>query len=351
MGNTQTLPVLRRRSERLRTRRQRECVARLLTKSMAEADAAVLATQSLPMSMVVACQDESKCAELESAGSFPQFLQLPLELQINIWTYTLEAPRVEPRVVRVTYDEKIDSFSYSFTIPPLLEVCQISRKIVRHFYPSLVPDSAFPIYINPGIDFLYCISPPHNPNPPIFGPNQVVPILPFIDTTANVADIRYLVLDDTYWKHRYLANRMTAHNTWCSIEEMRRFQNIEELFIVGLSLEQWLERRKNLLELASYPNPPDQRRFKDHVYAAQVERRKALPNSPVPGFCVDTENSEPGYSRRGELRKCFGVQRLPASFPLNGHGIPARPWTDEEVLDKRYWSKMPKLTIISASLI
>jgi hypothetical protein len=318
---------------------------------MAEADAAVPTAQSLPKPVVVVCKDESKTTELDSAGSFPRFLQLPLELQINIWTYTLEAARVKPRLVRVIYDEKIDSFSYSFTIPPLLEVCQVSRKIAQHFYPSLVPDSAFPIYINPNIDFLYCRSPPHNPNPPMFSPRQVVPILPFIDTNANVAGIRYLVLDDTYWMHRYLSRGMTAHNTWCSIEEMRRFQNIEELFIVGLSLEQWLERRKNLLELASYPNPPDQRRFKNHVYAAEVERRKALPNSAVPGFCVDTKNSETGYDRRGELRKCFGVQTLPAGFPLNGHGIPTRPWTDEEVLDKRYWSKMPKLTIISAILI
>jgi hypothetical protein len=320
---------------------------------MAKADAPVPTAQSPSKPMVIIFQDGNKNPELDTAGSFPRFLQLPLELQIDIWKYTLGAPRVEPRVVRVTYNEKIDSFSYSFTIPPLLEVCQVSRKIAQHFYPSLVPDSAFPIYINPGIDFLYCRSPPLNPNPPMFGPRQAAPVLPFVDTAANVANIRHLVLDDTYWKYRYFAYGSSRTGS-SSIEEMRRFQSIEELFIVGMAMEQCLERRKNLLELASYPNPPDERRLKDHVYAAEIARLKTLPNSAVPGFCVDPEDSEIGRCRRAELKKCFGVQKLPTGLIWHPYFYYATAFlpslNDELIVDKTYWSKMPKLTIISEVL-
>jgi hypothetical protein len=117
----------------------------------------------------------------------------------------------------------------------------------------------------------------------MFGPRQAVPILPFVNTTANVANIRHLVLDDTYWKHRYFAYGSSRTDS-SSIAEMRKFRNIEGLFIVGISLEQWLKRRKFQLKIASFLNLADGRRLKDYLYAAEVARRKALPNSAVPGF-------------------------------------------------------------------
>jgi hypothetical protein len=91
------------------------------------------------------------------------------------------------------------------------------------------------------------------------------------------------------------------------------------------------------------------------VYAAEVARLETLPNSAVPGFCVDPEDSEIGRCRRAELKKCFGVQKLPTGliwhpyFYYTAAFLPALD--DEQIVDKTYWSKMPKLTIISASLI
>jgi hypothetical protein len=316
---------------------------------MAEADVAVPTAHSLSKSMLLVSQDENKSSESEKSVSFPRFLQLPLELQIYIWTYALEAPRVEPRVVRVTYNEKIDSFSYSFTIPPLLEVCQVSHKIAQPFYPSLLPGSAFPIYINPSIDFLHCRSRRVRVNTSMFPSSRAISILPFIDPTANVANIRNLVLDDNYWKIRYCAY-MCFQTVSFSIEEMRRFRNIDELFIVGISLEQWVAIRKCQPQFES----ADGRRLKDRLYAAEVAKRKALPNSVVPGFCVDSEDSEAKRCRRRELKQCFGAETLPTGvIGQNAHLIYNAAFfssVNDEV-DKTYWSKMPKLTALSPSLI
>jgi len=121
---------------------------------------------------------------------------------------------------------------------------------------------------------------------------------------------------------------------------MRRFRNIEGLFIVGISLEQWLKRRKFQLKLASFPNLADGRRLKDYLYAAEVARRKALPNSAVLGFCADLEDSERGRCWRRELKKCFRVQTRPTGLIWHPYFTYTAVFlslvNDEKIVDKKY---------------
>jgi len=80
---------------------------------------------------------------------FPQCARLPEELQINIFEFSLQSPRVKIRIIRRVYtNDRPDPFSertYKFSVPPVFQVSRLYRAIYLPFYPSLAPGTRFAV--------------------------------------------------------------------------------------------------------------------------------------------------------------------------------------------------------------
>ena len=103
-----------------------------------------------------------------------------------------------PRIIEVEYSIATDLFIYAFPILPALKVYCFNREVVQNVYLPLVLSSAYPVYFNPHVDFLYYKSlfdPLNLSTTPLL---PVRPILPFINPRATVSIIRFLILDRMY---------------------------------------------------------------------------------------------------------------------------------------------------------
>lgn len=228
-----------------------------------------------------------------------------------IWELSLKPPYIVPRIVRVEYQPTTESFSYSFVTPLALEVCRLSREVALRFYSLLVSGSAYSVYFNPNVDFLFCKS----AFDPVKSSNSLSehPILPFIDSQTNVSAIRFLVLDHEYWQHR------AATNIHCPIKELRDFRKLEEVFIVAPTLEQWRVRKKVLIEwyLERHPHLSDDPPLDlERSYARERLQDASASSAAVPGFRIYSGWGCPILANK--LIQCYGWYDDPPS-PNNPH--------------------------------
>jgi hypothetical protein len=237
--------------------------------------------------------------------SFSPFARLPKELQIKIWTHSLEVPIVIPRIVRVNYNDATSLFTYNFTKPPALEVCRVSRDAALKFYQPLLPNSTHPFFFNPTVDFLHCKSLLHYHETDLDLRERAV--LPFIDSNADISAIRFLLLDRKYWSHRQLTNFTSP------IKELREFRNIETILLVAASIEQDIETLKSfLVHLGRVPHP----RFEpDRRYAQEIEGDTSLPYATVPDFRLLGDG---GTDDHHMLERCFGWHKETPNPALPG---------------------------------
>jgi len=275
----------------------------------------------------------------DTLQSFASFPRLPRELQAKIWECCLEAPQVTPRVVKVHYERTTSSFSYTFTIPPPLQACRLSREIARKFYLSLIPSTTYPVYLYPQVDFLYCKVPlePSDLDPRLVSPGQ--PILPFLNPEANVSLIRFLVLDNDYWAYRLLRNHT------CPIKELRNFQNITKMFLALPPLQQWLERRKQAISWLSLP-PGDPRADIDRLYAIRLSQHTSAQDAIVPGFRLYAGGDRSKIRHKGEIAACFG-RRDAEPDPFN----PNQDHRSYAFTFDEYWGQreLPSITEVIAA--
>jgi hypothetical protein len=245
---------------------------------------------------------------------FSFFPQLPRELQLKIFKHSLEAPRATPRIVQAIYDETTSSVSYRFTIPPALQVCYLSRLAALETYHSLVPTSPYPIYINPHLDYLYCKSPLTNTAHPWNHPPH-----PLLESSADVSSIRFLLIDHDYWERTGLAN-----------SQLQIFQNLELLFDVELSVEQWWRRAMMRFSPKSkYMWKPPPLEMEDNplrfLYEEELARAREAERSVVPGYSVCDHKS----------------------YPIYTHGNTTEPWDLDP--ERVHWKTSPKVLCIRAT--
>ena len=259
---------------------------------------------------------EVNCATLIMTTPFQKFflfVNLPTELQIQIWECSCQTVRSVPRVIRVSYDPRTNSFLYTFVIPPLLKTCRLSREVAQSYYSSLVPDSPYPVYFNPDIDIiysksrldpLYLIEPEHHPDRPV---------LPLMDPSIDMSLIRFLVLDCRYWSYRL------SKDINCPIKELRSFKNMTETFFLLPSLEESIERSRILQSNFPHLNPRDHPRSDLKArYERDAPIYNACPPSWVPGFRTYSDNSS--ASRQYDVRSCLNQHPWPPHFgPFDQH--------------------------------
>ncbi|KAF8861295.1 hypothetical protein BDZ45DRAFT_687655 [Acephala macrosclerotiorum] len=270
---------------------------------------------------------------------FSIFLQLPLELQASIWSHALETSYIAPRIVRVTHEPLKNTFKWSFKTPPLMEVCRLSRKIAQNIYVSLLPDSMYPIYFHPEVDFLHCTSTPT----PFNGPDPVSSLtaLSCFNETSNLATIRYLVLDMRFWSHRTGPSDPSWSLGACPIPELRLFNNIEELYLVVNTPEEYKKRLKRIYHFFPFRPGTDPAIYDvERRYALAVARHEAAPDSIVPGYRIYREGFDSFHD--SELKRCFGIPQQPTNPNFAMATIPPTP------VERRYWKQIPKLTEIRA---
>lgn len=269
--------------------------------------------------------DEALAAMSEPILTFKFFPKLPRELQIKIWSHSLEVPCVTPRIVQVNYHPTRNSFSYSFTVPPALQVCHVSRLVALKIYLSLVPDSSHPVYFNPAVDSMYCKSPLD-----VMSDNTGDRLtLPFIDPQTNVSAVRFLVLHHEYLEYR------SATNAMCPIVELRKFRKLETIFIVVPPDERLAERNWGLILLHWVRLP--------HSGLPELTNPYKL-YAREPGPVIPTEEVDiPGFREYKGLKRqeahwiehtifqCFGWQE---NSPEGFAGIVNRPWLFDE-----YWTR------------
>jgi len=240
----------------------------------------------------------------------------------------------EPRVIRIEYKPATDSFSYSFTIPPALKICRISRYLAHQSYISLVANTPFPVYFNPEIDFVYCKSPLDK-----FGMCYTEDLLPgrrtvpFVEDGTKVGCIRFLVFDQGYWLHR---SKQNYHHP---LQELKDFKNIEEIFIAMCSLEQHLEIRRRLFQFAP-PRPFARSRDVDWIYSKEVAQELRAPSSIVPGFRQHRVESPLDQTTEAELKRSLSLEFIPPNPNIPHQFMSAGRHTFDE-----YWSKrgLPKV--------
>ncbi|KAF4629596.1 hypothetical protein G7Y89_g8549 [Cudoniella acicularis] len=136
------------------------------------------------------------------SNSFQPCSKLPRKLRIKIWEYTLEPSELKPHIVTIIYNEPTNSFSYS-------------KSIFAHSRRPQAQDTSY------------------------YKGTRV--IMPFIDSKIDinvVASVRFLLLDDKHWTHRFATNKRRP------IKELQKFKNLEEIFFVGLSVGELTETQK-----------------------------------------------------------------------------------------------------------
>ncbi|KAM3069514.1 hypothetical protein ACMFMG_005620 [Clarireedia jacksonii] len=165
--------------------------------------------------------------ETEISPAFPSFRKLPTEIQISIWSHTLEAPRIIPRIVRLDFDTTTEVFTYKSTPPPLTQTCRLSRIVALKHYQLLLPTCAsIPIYFHPQTDILHC-NPSYRPSSPTVSPSASSPLSPppFIDPSIPPELIHHIILTQTYISHRARASFL------CPIPELRHLVSLRTLYI------------------------------------------------------------------------------------------------------------------------
>ncbi|TEY59697.1 hypothetical protein BOTCAL_0188g00130 [Botryotinia calthae] len=236
-------------------------------------------------------------------SSFPQFRQLPVELQLKIFSISLQPDSVVPRTVKVDFAPEFHTYRYQSQPPPLTQTCRASREVALKCYSILNPsmlNKRGPIYFHHAVDILH-----YHPHCERHYDRDS------LDTTALDPDlpthlIRHIMITQTYLTLR------ASDSFTCPIFELRYFGNLETLYI-GLPSHAELEEHstrwyKELMRLT--PGHKDAPPSLPHHLIALYTREKLEEASGrrdiVPGHTLLSGDKE--SLRKHQLLSCFGWQ-------------------------------------------
>ncbi|KUJ19681.1 uncharacterized protein LY89DRAFT_779601 [Mollisia scopiformis] len=261
--------------------------------------------------------------------SFQAFPKLPIELQAKVWRHALEPCSVTHRVLRIIYNTTTNAYTYAFNIPPLMTICQVSRRVAQLSYPSLIPKLQHPVYFNPAVDFLYCTS-THDWSS-IRSQDEVFATLSILNSSVILEHIRFLAVDYSYWSHQSSINSRYVPpdtNAICQLPELGLFASLEELFLVVPSLEEHLICQSKGFTLVT--DPYKRAQLLEARSKASTAYDAALPPSIMPGYRVYA-GPEVDFLRRWELERCFGLANLPY-FGNSGVGWKSDTYKEKDSL-------------------
>ncbi|PQE09978.1 hypothetical protein CJF31_00003879 [Rutstroemia sp. NJR-2017a BVV2] len=254
--------------------------------------------------------------ELELPPSFPSFRKLPTEIQISIWSYALEPPRITPRIIRLDFNPSTSGFIYKSTPPPLTQTCRLSRLVALKHYQVLLPSCAAPpIYFSPRTDILHC-----NPSSTTSTSTSSTPP-PFLDPALPLNLIHHIILTQNYISQRARTSFL------CPIPELRCLIALETLYIeLPTHKARAAASRSWYADLMSETAPPSPD-LPPHLTAMHAATKRLEVNGRrdvVPGYVI--VGGKEKCMREQQVMSCFGWQEggVKHAWLCGDRGYPVR---------------------------
>ncbi|KAI9651262.1 hypothetical protein NHQ30_001300 [Ciborinia camelliae] len=240
-------------------------------------------------------------------SSFPQFGQLPPELQLKIWSHFLEPLDIIPRIIKVDYDSNTSSYKYKSQPPLLTQTCRGSRKIALENYsvlnPSAVLTGSGAIYIYPSIDILHYNS---SYEPSTHEIASSLASTPFLDPQLPTHLIQHIMLTESYMTLR------ARHSFLQPISELKNFANLLTIYI-SLPSHAELERTsqawyRELMRFSSFPDsssaPPLPAHITESYAREKVEEEASGRRDVAPGYLLLSREKK--FLREHQVLRSFG---------------------------------------------
>lgn len=236
-------------------------------------------------------------------SSFSQFGKLPIELQLRVWSFSLDPHRIIPRIIEADYDSNNFPHKYKSQPPPLTQTCRASREVALKNYSVLNPSAANEvgaIYFHPAVDVLY-----YYPSCQLSAHQNFCSLATtsFLDPKLPTHLIQHIMFTQSYLTHR------ARDSFLCPIPELRHFGNIKTLYIALPShAELEVEARiwyKQLMRFTPDFEPP----LHPHItasYAREKLEEATGRRDVVPGYTLLAEDK--GSLRKHQVTSCFGWQ-------------------------------------------